>query len=218
MSYIIEQIHANSCYVILANFYCMMFLRFVVPYNRGLLVKYQGHINIEWCNQGLLIKYMFKYVNKGPDRATIAIERVDDAVTNDTETAESISKKNIDEVEDYVACRYLSSIEACWRIFEFQIQYHKPVITKLVFHLENEQQVCFKEDEPLPSVIDRIDPKATMFVQWFQTNKKDPSARELTFVEFPEKYLWDATEKIWKRRKNKICVIGHMVYVHPTAG
>ncbi|KAK1366929.1 hypothetical protein POM88_042490 [Heracleum sosnowskyi] len=37
---------------------------FIVPYNRGLIVKYQAHINIEWCNQGLLINYMFKYVAK----------------------------------------------------------------------------------------------------------------------------------------------------------
>ncbi|KAK1394839.1 hypothetical protein POM88_013895 [Heracleum sosnowskyi] len=25
--------------------------RHVVPYHRGLLVKYQGHINVEWCNR-----------------------------------------------------------------------------------------------------------------------------------------------------------------------
>ncbi|KAK1378851.1 hypothetical protein POM88_025595 [Heracleum sosnowskyi] len=49
--------------------------RFVVPYNRGLLVKYQAHINVEWCHQGKLIKYMFKYVLKGPDRATMVVER-----------------------------------------------------------------------------------------------------------------------------------------------
>ncbi|KAK1379203.1 hypothetical protein POM88_025947 [Heracleum sosnowskyi] len=52
---------------------------FVVPYNRGLIVKYQAHMNIEWCNQGLLIKYMFKYITKGPDRATIAIGKFKDA-------------------------------------------------------------------------------------------------------------------------------------------
>ncbi|XP_074378184.1 uncharacterized protein LOC141719710 [Apium graveolens] len=159
--------------------------RFVVPYNRGLLVKYQGHINIEWCNQGRLIKYMFKYVNKGPDRATLAVERDDNALTDENNKC-----KNINKVEDYVACRYLSSIEA----------------------------FCFRENEPLPSVVHRIDPKATMFIQWFLTNKEDSAARELTFVEFHEKFLWDETQKIWKRRKNKISVIGRIVYVHPTAG
>ncbi|KAK1388121.1 hypothetical protein POM88_016299 [Heracleum sosnowskyi] len=187
--------------------------RFVVPYNRGLIVKYQAHMNIEWCNQGLLIKYMFKYITKGSDRATIAIGKFKDANCGE-------GKGNIatNEVDDYIACRYLSSAEACWRIFKFPIHYRKPVVTKLVFHLENEQQTCFKDDESLPSVVDRINPEATMFIQLFQTNNRDPFARGLTFVEFPEKYLLDEAKKIWKRRKNKICVVGRLVYVHPTAG
>lgn len=46
-----------------------------MPYNRGLLVKYQAHMNVEWCHQGKLIKYMFKYVLKGPDHATMVVER-----------------------------------------------------------------------------------------------------------------------------------------------
>ncbi|KAK1379204.1 hypothetical protein POM88_025948 [Heracleum sosnowskyi] len=57
-----------------------------------------------------------------------------------------------------------------------------------------------------------------MFIQWFRANSRDPFARGLTFVEFPEKYLWDEAKKIWKRRKNKICVVGRLVYVHPTTG
>ncbi|CAN1187174.1 ATP-dependent DNA helicase PIF1 [Linum perenne] len=44
--------------------------RFVVPYNRSLLVKYQAHMNIELCHKGRLIKYLFKYVTKGPDRSS----------------------------------------------------------------------------------------------------------------------------------------------------
>ncbi|KAL8094160.1 hypothetical protein AgCh_035870 [Apium graveolens] len=48
--------------------------RFVIPYNRNLLVKFESHINVELCNSTRSIKYLFKYINEGPDRATAVIE------------------------------------------------------------------------------------------------------------------------------------------------
>jgi hypothetical protein len=41
--------------------------RWIVPHNIGLLKKYDAHINIEWCNNNIFIKYLFKYVTKGPE-------------------------------------------------------------------------------------------------------------------------------------------------------
>ncbi|CAN0880774.1 ATP-dependent DNA helicase PIF1 [Linum grandiflorum] len=40
-------------------------------YNRDLVVKYQAHINVEICHKGQLIKYLFKYITKGPDRSEL---------------------------------------------------------------------------------------------------------------------------------------------------
>ncbi|CAN0881416.1 hypothetical protein LINGRAHAP2_LOCUS14230 [Linum grandiflorum] len=47
---------------------------YVVPYNWDLVVKYQAQINVEICHKGQLIKYLFKYITKGPEeRQSIAL-------------------------------------------------------------------------------------------------------------------------------------------------
>ena len=63
---------------------------FVVPYNRELLLRYQTHINIESCCQSMLIKYFFKYINKGSDRARVVFE-----------------DKQFDEILAYLNYRYI---------------------------------------------------------------------------------------------------------------
>ncbi|XP_061344069.1 uncharacterized protein LOC133290038 [Gastrolobium bilobum] len=54
--------------------------RYVVPYNAHLLLKYQAHINVEYTCQRSAIKYLFKYIHKGNDRVTAAINHSDDEI------------------------------------------------------------------------------------------------------------------------------------------
>lgn len=70
--------------------------QWVVPYNRDLLVRYQCHINVEICNHGRCMKYLFKYCLKGHDRATVMVqsEKKDDQ--------EYGKEKSRDEVKTYL--------------------------------------------------------------------------------------------------------------------
>ncbi|GKD91255.1 DNA helicase PIF1, ATP-dependent [Tanacetum coccineum] len=76
----------------------------VVPHNRYLVLKYRVHINVEWCNRSKAIKYLFKYLNKGPDRAIIIIEEnIKNGTTMGTENV-----LEVDEIKNYLNCRFLS--------------------------------------------------------------------------------------------------------------
>lgn len=77
---------------------------FVVPYNRELLLRYQAHINVEICCQSMVVKYLFKYVSKGSDRARA-----------------SIGTEDGDEIMAHINCRFIGRYEAVWRLFEFPI-------------------------------------------------------------------------------------------------
>jgi len=49
--------------------------RWIVPYNLHLTTKYHAHINVEICSSISAVKYLYKYVYKGPDCATAVVEK-----------------------------------------------------------------------------------------------------------------------------------------------
>lgn len=174
--------------------------RYVVGYNTYLLKRYQGHINVEWCNQVGSIKYLFKYMNKGNDRATL-----------------NITDGNVDEIRKFYDCRYISACEAVWRIYSFDIHYRKPAVMRLPFHLENGQNVTYEEESVLENVVDKPSVNVSMFLGWFDCNRLHPHARELTYVEFPGKFTWQHDIKMWTPRKGPPSV-GRLHHVSPAAG
>ncbi|GJU76825.1 hypothetical protein Tco_1273895 [Tanacetum coccineum] len=129
--------------------------RHVVPHNRYLLLKYHAHINVEWCNRSKAIKYLFKYLNKGPDRATVVIQ--ENGRKGDHVTAKKVVAVN--EINNYLNYRYLAPCEAVWRLFSFDIHYSYPYVIKLNFHLPNQNLVTWQDSEFLPALLEREGPK-----------------------------------------------------------
>ncbi|PIA56622.1 hypothetical protein AQUCO_00700758v1 [Aquilegia coerulea] len=186
---------------------------FVVPHNTDLVVKYQAHINVEICARGKIVKYLFKYINKGQDRSTIVIE---ENLSNQSTNGQNVVVQ-VDEIQTYLDCRYLSASEACWRIFKFDIHYRDPSVQRLVYHLEDEQTIIFHDDDDLVDVVNRTNVEKTMFTEWFEINKHHEDARRLTYVDFPTEWVWNKNEKVWTRRKSKRR-IGRLYNAHPNSG
>jgi hypothetical protein len=99
--------------------------RYVVPHNLGVLKKYQCHINVEACNKTDLVKYLFKYINKGYDCALVGFQGSHNSVVG-TQTGHAdnsipvpLEQNGIDEIEEYIRSRYLSSCEAFWQSHRF---------------------------------------------------------------------------------------------------
>ncbi|KAM0839241.1 hypothetical protein ACQ4PT_060443 [Festuca glaucescens] len=67
--------------------------RHVVPYNMALLKMFQAHLNVEWCNKTHVIKYLYKYVTKGPDFSKTLFERIKNAGDPDDDADEPFGGK-----------------------------------------------------------------------------------------------------------------------------
>ncbi|CAN1217862.1 ATP-dependent DNA helicase PIF1, partial [Linum perenne] len=173
--------------------------RYVVPFNRNLLVLFQAHINVELCHQGRVIKYLFKYLTKGPDRSVAVAE----SSTNQ-------------EIQQYLDCRSLSSYEAAWRIYEFSIHDRNPPVQRLCVHLPCQNRVPYRSHQKLRNIMARPNVGETTLTRWFKLNERDPKARELTYDEIPNKYVWKEDSKDWFPRK-KGFAIGRIAYIHPGA-
>ncbi|KAF8083384.1 hypothetical protein N665_0776s0009 [Sinapis alba] len=210
--------------------------RFVVPYNKKLLLAYNAHINVEWCNQSRSIKYLFKYINKGQDRVTGTINQKINKETSGADCTQhgnlqnstsiprgvdineaDAAEQEVDEIKNYFEARYISACESSWRLFAFPTQYRSTPVEKLTFHLEGEQPVIYKDGDTVESVLARAHSCKTMFLAWFDCCEMYPEAREMTYPEIPNKFVYDGKLKVWNRRK-KGFAIGRLAHVSPSSG
>ncbi|CAN1189512.1 ATP-dependent DNA helicase PIF1 [Linum perenne] len=152
--------------------------RYVVPYNRYLIVKYQAHINI-----------LFKYITKGPDRSKVVAEPTSN-----------------DEIAQYLDCRSISCYEAIWRLFEYQIHERNPSVVRLCIHMPHSQSISFQPSQTVRSIIGRPGITNTMLTQWFVLNQRDSSARKYTYDQIPNAYVWSTQLDDWSPRKQGFAI------------
>ena len=134
---------------------------YVVPYNKGLLIRYNTHINIEVCCQSTLIKYLFKYASKT-----------------------MMKYKCIPTVIHM-------SLWGCVTPLEFPIHLCVTPVECLQIHLSLQHPIIFSNNMSLLSLLRRPNLDRTMLTKWFKCNKIDSESQSLYYSEFPSRYVWD---------------------------
>ena len=89
--------------------------QWVVPHNCGITCKNHCHINTECCVSIRSVKYIHKYVYKGPDQATLEIG----------------DKHNVDEISQNLDACWIGSSEAVWRILLNHMHEESPPVCRL---------------------------------------------------------------------------------------
>ncbi|GBN49696.1 hypothetical protein AVEN_266073-1 [Araneus ventricosus] len=122
--------------------------RWVVPYNPCLLKKFNALINVEVCASDKSVKYLYKYVYKGHDAASVKIQK---------------------EV-------------------------------RLAVHLPQQQPIVYQDGQEAQA-IERAALRKTTLTSWFELNKNDPSAHNISYSDIPQYYVFDKSTTNWKKRQ-----------------
>ncbi|XP_028074183.1 uncharacterized protein LOC114276597 [Camellia sinensis] len=172
----------------------------VIPYNPWLLLKYDCHINLEICSSVTSVKYLYKYVYKGPDRVALEVRQ----------------GPNYDEVQQFIDGRWVCAPEALWKIFKFSMTKMTHSVERFQIHLPNKQQVRFYTFQDIKNVLADEYYSRTMLTQFFQLNVDDETANRYLYREIPQHYRWCNSAKIWQLRLNHQRVIGRIYTVSPS--
>ncbi len=176
--------------------------RDVVPYNKYLCKKYGSHINVEACMSVKSVKYIFKYIYKGHDCASIELKES--------------GQLDHDEISTHLDARYVSPPEAFWHLSGYKMHEQSHAIIRLAVHLPLEQPVYFHDGQE-EIALKKAGDKETTLTAWFKLNEKDEGARKYLYPEIPNNYVFDQEHNIWRKRKlGGQKVIGRMYSASPT--
>ncbi|CAF2133672.1 unnamed protein product, partial [Brassica napus] len=172
------------------------------PTTRSYCFMYNAHINVEWCNQSRSIKYLFKYINKGQDRVTGTVTQkcnVEATLAGtSTNTADVVGDTRATEADRTAAdggnqllTKFKNYFDARYILFMF---YVTSILFYIKFSLIEVNSIC-------------------LFINRYLSACES----EITYVEMPTRFVYDAKQKVWNPRK-KGFAIGRLTPVSPGSG
>ena len=199
----------------------------IVPFNPYLLLSEDSHCNVMVISSLNVLKYLFKYIYKGPDRAMVpeggilpAEPNANAVVGGDDARGGGGPREVINEIQRYQDLRYFGSCEAAYRIFGFPLHSQWPATMKLRIHLEDLQLVLFEDGEAEEAVADG--PPVTHLTAWFALNAEAAAnGEELppAYIRMPKTYTWKQKRKQWcKKARGDNGTIGRLPFINPSAG
>jgi len=194
--------------------------QWIVPYNLHLATKYHAHINVEICLSISSVKYLYKYVYKGPDRATAVVERRANTLGQESNMQAVIANgewQNRDEIKAYLEGHYVYASEASWRLFSFRMHDGTPFVTRLAVHELGMHTVVYNDNASIFEIVNSEQNQKTTLTEYFQANIDYPLVKEVTYMDFPFVFTWtNGTKKwtIWQRG----CYVGRLYFVNPSTG
>jgi hypothetical protein len=124
--------------------------QWVVPYNPYLTSHYKAHINVEICALIHVIKYICKYIYKGPDQTILRLELANN------------------EVDLYLQAHYYSPTEGYWQIFEYYTHEEWPPIIKFTVHLPDQHTYTFKKHDTPEQHVARKEKACSTLIAFFK--------------------------------------------------
>ncbi|WKY01343.1 hypothetical protein Q1695_015388 [Nippostrongylus brasiliensis] len=159
------------------------------------------------------MKNLYKYVYKGPNRASMRI-------------TDQRSHPSANEIVAHLNARYVCAPEAVHHILQFDCQTKSDTVCRLQVHLPDFQSVTFSPGAERVA-LERAASRNTTLTAWFQLNTEcdrlqsegleipSPDPRSLLYHELSTPFRFDCGTGKWTKRQRDRRQIGRMHAVSP---
>ncbi|GBL98793.1 hypothetical protein AVEN_8670-1 [Araneus ventricosus] len=87
-----------------------------------------------------------------------------------------------------------------WRLNEFNLSHKSHTVVRLAVHLPQQQPIVYQDGQEVQA-IERAALRKTTLTSWFELNKNDPSAHNISYSDIPQYYVFNKSTTNWKKRQ-----------------